>query len=114
MSGVYHEPEGYLFQERDGHDGKSFGTNSQLSGHMIIECKEKLKVSLKQNESEFSYYILEGDGYFVLDKEKNAVAKGDLVLVTPGTKYTFGGQLKMLLIDTPHWYKGQEEVFHEG
>lgn len=111
MSGVYHEPSEYLFQDRDRHDGKTFGTDSEKSQHMIIECDDKLKVSLRENESEFSYYIISGGGYFVLEGQKQDVKIGDLILVTPGTKYTFGGKLKMLLINTPRWSKEQEEVF---
>ena len=114
MSGVYHEPKEYLFKNRDGHSGKTFGTDSEKSQHMIIECDEKLEVSLRESISEFSYYIVSGEGYFALDGDRQDVKVGDLILVSPGTTYTFGGKLKMLLINTPRWSKEQEEVFREG
>ncbi len=110
MQYVYHEPDEYGFKDRDGHDGKFFGTNSDKTQHLIIECRDKLKVALTQSETEFNYYVIEGNGYFILNGDKQDVAKGDLVVVPPGTKYTFGGQLKMLLINTPKWSAEQEEV----
>lgn len=114
MSGVYHEPAEYLFRDRDGHDGKTFGTDSPTTQHLIIECRDRLTVSMRQNACEFSYYVIEGNGYFMLDGEKRDVNRGDLVLVSPGTKYSFGGNLRMLLINTPRWNEEQEEVFHEN
>ncbi|MDB5169812.1 MAG: hypothetical protein JWN82_208 [Candidatus Saccharibacteria bacterium] len=110
MQYIFHEPTDYIFKDRDGHDGKSFGTNSKTSGHLIIECTDKLTVALTQNEVEFNYYVIAGNGYFILNDEKQAVSTGDLVVIPPKTKYTFGGQLKMLLIQTSPWSADQETV----
>lgn len=110
MQYVFNEPEEYGFQDRDGHDGKFFGTQSQITNHMIIECADRLTVRLKENKSEFSYYIIEGEGFFEIKDEKLFVKASDLVVIPPGTIYSFGGHLKMLLINTPHWSKDQEEV----
>jgi mannose-6-phosphate isomerase-like protein (cupin superfamily) len=110
MKYVFHEPNDYKFRDVNGHHGKSFGTDSPKTNHLIIECDDKLSVSLIQRESEFNYYIIKGDGYFVINEDRSAVKTGDLVVIPPGTKYTFGGKLKMLLINTPHWSKEQEEI----
>ena len=110
MQYIFHEPNEYSFKDRDGHDGKFFGTNSPLTQHMIIECNDKLTAVLTEREAEYTYYLLKGEGYFVLNGDKQEVAKGDLVVIPPGTKYTFGGKLKMLLINTPRWSAEQEEV----
>lgn len=109
---IYHEPSEYGFKDVNGHDGKFFGTDSRTS-HLIIECKDKLTVSLIQNKVEFNYYILEGEGYFILEDKKQTVNKGDLVVIPPGTKYSFGGKLKMHLINTPHWSQEQETIIQE-
>jgi mannose-6-phosphate isomerase-like protein (cupin superfamily) len=111
---IFHEPKEYGFRDRDGHDGKFFGTDSPTTQHMIVECTNKLTVHYTQKKVEFSYYITEGSGYFVLNGDKQVVAKGDLVVVPPGTKYTFGGKLKMLLINTPHWSSDQEVIEQIG
>jgi len=110
MQYVYSEPSGYGFRDVNGHHGKFFGTKSPNTNHLIIECDDKLTVSLIQNDCEFDYYILEGEGYFVFNDEKQKVKQGDLVVVPPGTKYSFGGKLKMLLINTPHWSQDQETI----
>lgn len=110
MQYVYHEPDEYGFKDRDGHDGKFFGTSSNKTQHLIIESKDKLAVELTQNKAEFDYYVIEGRGYFVINGDKQDVTKGDLIVVPPGTRYTFGGQLKMLLINTPKWSADQEVV----
>lgn len=110
MQYIYHEPSEYGFQNQDGHSAKFFPTESPYTKHLIIECDEKLTVSLVQHESEFDYYVLEGTGYFMINDEKQMVAKGDLIVLPPGTKYTFVGRLKMLLINAPKWTPEQEEV----
>ena len=110
---IYHEPTAYAFRNVNGHHGKSFGTNSPRTGHLIIECKDKLTVSLIQNKVEFDYYITEGVGYFIFDDKKQTVKSGDLVVIPPGTNYSFGGKLKMLLINTPHWSKEQQTIIPE-
>jgi mannose-6-phosphate isomerase-like protein (cupin superfamily) len=110
MQYIFSEPSDYGFRDVNGHDGKFFGTSSPRTNHLIIECKDKLTVSLVQHESEFNYYVLRGEGYFILNDEKQAVKQGDLIVIPPGTKYSFGGTLKMLLINTPHYTPEQEEV----
>lgn len=112
MSFVVHEPAEYSFRDVNGHHGKRLYT-SAFKGHLIIECDEKLTVSLRQHESEFSYYVLGGDGYFILDGEREVVKSGDLVVVPVGSTYTFGGKLKMLLVNAPHWSSKQEEVLYD-
>lgn len=110
MQYVYHEPDEYGFKGQDGHDAKFFGTESPRTQHLIVECHDQLRVTLTEHESEFNYYVLEGSGYFDFDGNKQAVAKGDLVVVPPNTTFTYGGQLRMLLISTPKWTADQEDV----
>ena len=81
MQYVFHEPSDYGFRDRDGHDGKFFGADSAFSQHMIIEYDEK-----------------------------QIVTQGDLFVIAPGTRCSFGGKLKMLLINTPKWTAEQEIV----
>ena len=109
MQYVFREPDEYSFKDRDGHDGKIFATGSAMSGHLIIECHDKLRVLQTENESEFNYYILKGEGYFIFNGERQEVVAGDLVVVPPGTQFSFGGQLRMLLTVTPPWKPEQEE-----
>jgi mannose-6-phosphate isomerase-like protein (cupin superfamily) len=108
MKYVFEEPKEYTFKDRDGHSGKKFLTNSNQSDHLIIECNDKLTIALTQQKSEFNYYVIEGEGYFIMDDVKETVTKGDLIVIHPGTKFTFGGKLKMLLNNSPKWSTDQE------
>lgn len=110
MKYVFSEPNEYGFKNINGHSGKFFGTDSPRTNHLIVECEERLTVSLVQHESEFTYYVLEGKGYFTINSQEQPVARGDLIVLPPNTKYTFGGKLKMLLINTPRYTPEQEEV----
>jgi mannose-6-phosphate isomerase-like protein (cupin superfamily) len=114
MKYIFHEPTEYAFRDKNGHHGKFFSTDSPTTNHLIIECDDKLTVSLIQHESEFNYYIVEGEGYFIFDNAQQAVQSGDMIVIPPGTKYRFGGKLKMLLINTPHWRKEQEEQIKDA
>ncbi len=113
MQYIFPEPSEYGFRNVNGHDGKFFGTKSPRTNHLIIECHDKLTVSLIQSESEFNYYILKGAGYFMLNEEKQVVKEGDLVVIPPGVKYSFGGELKMFLVNTPHWSQAQEMIVRD-
>lgn len=113
MSFVYHEPASYAFRDRDGHSGKMLATSAQKD-HLVIECDEKLTVTLRQHESEFSHYNLDGAGYFIIDDVRETITKGSLVVVPAGTAYTIGGKLRMLLVATPHWSSEREEKIYES
>ena len=110
MKFVHKEPKKYAFVDRDGHSGKIFGTDSDKTNHLIIECKKELNVVLMQQESEFNYYILKGSGVFTIDDVNYKVDVSDLVVIPPKHSYTFSGDLKMLLINTPHYNKEKETV----
>ena len=114
MQYVYHEPDEYGFKDQDGHDAKFFGTESPRTQHLIVECHGQLRVTLTEREAEFNYYILEGSGSFTFNGERQAVAKGNLVVIPPNTAFSFGGQLRMLLISAPRWTADQEAVTRQG
>ncbi len=114
MKYIFSEPDSYGFKDVNGHNGKFFGAESPLTSHLIIECEDKLTVSLVQHKSEFTYYILESSGgYFTINDQRQPVTPGDLVVLPPNTKYTFGGKLRMFLINTPRYTPDQEEIIKE-
>ncbi len=112
---IFNEPKDYAFQDRNGHSGKVYKTCSKHTDYLIIECQEKLTCSFVERVSERSYVVLEGKGYFLFNnEEKQAVAQGDIVVIPAGTRYSFGGTLKMLLLDVPRWSNDQEEIYPEA
>ena len=72
-----------------------------IKGHDVFQISKKLYRT---------YYILEGNGYFIIDNHKYDVVPGMLVEIPPDVEYTYSGTMKILLISNPHWFKGNEEI----
>lgn len=111
MSHVFKEPTNYKFRDVNGHHGKVFEVDSHLVDPLIIECDKELTVTLQEKEVERVYYIISGEGYFIVDEEKEEVTAGNLVHIPTNSIFTFGGKLKMLLVDAPRW-SAEQEVVH--
>jgi len=74
-------PAGVVYQETE-------------SGHAEEFCHEK---------SAFVYYIIEGEGRFVIGGVEHAVRGGDVVVVPPGNSIYFLGRLRQVLVTVPPW-----------
>ncbi|MCA2220281.1 hypothetical protein [Nonomuraea aurantiaca] len=109
---VFSEPRDWSF-EKLGHRGKLFEPNGHLrsSSHLIVEIDGRLPAWLRQLECDFVYYILDGEGTFLIEDRKEHCGQGDLVTVPKGAKFSYEGSgLRMLLSSTPPWESGQEQV----
>lgn len=47
------------------------------------------------------YYILHGEGKFILDGSEHLVTKGQLIEIPPGVSFDYVGKMEMLLIMEP-------------
>ena len=54
-------------------------------------------------------YIIEGSGKVVVEEKEVKLEEGDLVLIEPGEKYFWEGNLKMFVPCTPAWYPEQHK-----
>ena len=54
-------------------------------------------------------YIIEGSGRAVVEEKEVKLNKGDLVLIEPGEKYFWEGNLIMFVPCTPAWYPEQHK-----
>lgn len=61
------------------------------------------------HKSAFIYYILEGSGTYFVDGEPHEVEATDVIMVPPGKKIYFKGNLKQLCITAPAWEEHEEE-----
>ena len=52
-------------------------------------------------------FIIEGQGKLVIEGQEAELGQGDLVLIEPGEKYFWQGNLKMFIPCTPAWYPEQ-------
>jgi mannose-6-phosphate isomerase-like protein (cupin superfamily) len=73
------------------------------------ETKQGHTEEFIHNKSAFIYYILEGQGtYYIDDKPYHAEAT-DVIMVPPGKKIYFNGNLKQLCITAPAWEEEYEQ-----
>jgi len=59
-------------------------------------------------ESYYIYYIYEGTGLFVLNDEEVKAKATDLIVIPPGTRIHYFGEMKMVLTVTPA-FKAENE-----
>ena len=52
-------------------------------------------------------YIIHGIGRLVIEDKETKINSGDMMLIFPGEKYYFEGELEMLMPCTPAWYPEQ-------
>jgi mannose-6-phosphate isomerase-like protein (cupin superfamily) len=64
---------------------------------------------LRTDHSTRLYYVVEGDGWFVLgEKPEVAIHVGDVVVVPRGTTYALGGELTYLVVNGPGFAPGDD------
>jgi mannose-6-phosphate isomerase-like protein (cupin superfamily) len=64
---------------------------------------------LRTDRSTRLYYVVEGEGWFVLgDEPAVAVRMGDSVVVPRGTSYELGGELTYLVVNGPGFVSGDD------
>ncbi|MFC6080338.1 cupin domain-containing protein [Sphaerisporangium aureirubrum] len=108
---VFPEPSDWNF-DKLGHRGKLFDANASVmrSSYLIVEIDGQLPSWLTQHMCDFVYYVLDGTGTFVVEGRTERCVQGDLVTVPAGSRFTYQGNLRMLLTSTPPWTAGQEEL----
>jgi len=56
---------------------------------------------VKSTVNDRFYYIIEGDGIFIIDNKESKVEKGDLIVIPKNTEYDFSGKIQLLLVHVP-------------
>jgi len=108
---ILKKPSPYSF-EKVGIKGRKFSVAdiTDKTGVCIIETEKGHETTIIEHKCDFIYYILEGDGYFEINGQREDFVKEDLVVIPAGSKFTYKGACKMLLITTPGFYPEQEET----
>jgi mannose-6-phosphate isomerase-like protein (cupin superfamily) len=55
-------------------------------------------------------YVVKGQGILSVNDEQLDLSEGDMVLILPGEKYFFEGELKMLMPCSPAWRPEQHKI----
>lgn len=108
---VIKEPNDFSFS-KVGIKGKIFPTDllTQNASYVLVETKLGHETTIIEHDSDFIYYVLEGNGYFIINEVRNECSKGDLIVIPKGAKFTYKGNMKFLLTCTPPWTMEQEET----
>lgn len=110
---VIKEPKEFSF-EKVGIKGKIFPITNlvQSTSLVLVETQLGHETTIIEQASDFIYYILEGNGYFVINNLKEECFHGDLIVIPARTKFTYKGTFKMLLSCTPPWREEQEKTLN--
>jgi mannose-6-phosphate isomerase-like protein (cupin superfamily) len=54
-------------------------------------------------------FVVEGEGKLTIGEKEYGLAEGDAVLILPGEKYFFDGNLKILVPCSPAWFPEQHK-----
>jgi mannose-6-phosphate isomerase-like protein (cupin superfamily) len=105
----------YVYSEEEARHISKHGIDLTLYGPINKDIDFK-RISVKEghfeefkNTSWFIYYILQGNGIFVLNDEQIEVKQGDIVSIPPNTRIHYFGKLELTLIVTPPW-KAENET----
>ncbi len=108
---VIHEPDDVSFS-KVGIEGRIFPIDTLRNDleFILVDTEKGHETTIVEHESIFTYYVLEGSGYFEVEDSREGCQKGDLIVIPPGRKFTYKGKLKLALIVTPPWREEQEET----
>jgi len=101
--------------EKVGIKGKIFPMDNltEKTSFVLVDTEMGHETTIIERDSDFIYYILEGNGYFIVNGVKEQCSQGDLVVIPAGKKFTYKGKLKLLLSCTPPWKEEQEETISD-
>lgn len=95
--------------QKHGVDLTIYGGETPEANTVLVSVKEGHFEEFKNVRSQFSYYIIKGEGTFVLDDEKVEVNATDLIVAPPGTRIHYFGAMVLLLTVSPAFNEQDEQ-----
>lgn len=107
--------------EWEGIEARSYTSEEDLdSASAIVFEVNGNHGKVKSTVSDRVYYVIEGKGKFVTDKQEVLVKATDVILVPKNTPYDYQGEMKLFLVHVPAFdpngevllekKKGREEI----
>ena len=89
--------------------GYSFGPLKQKDLEIYyIEVERGHDMFMVSRKITRTYYVLSGNGYFIVDDKRYNVSVGMLVEVPPKVEYCYSGKMTLLGISKPRWFRGND------
>lgn len=77
---------------------------------LAVSQAEEHSETTKNIESDRVYYVLEGKLVVTKEDEEYVVREGDVIFISKDTKYHFEGTFKAILINSPAFDPGNEQI----
>jgi mannose-6-phosphate isomerase-like protein (cupin superfamily) len=92
-----------------------YPTENDVEHAAVVYQETKIGHSqeFRHNRSAFIFYIIEGAGVWVIEDEEFPVQATDVVIVPPGRRFYYTGNLKQVCITAPAWTAEHEEIIRE-
>lgn len=97
-----------LQTHKHGVDLTIYGSDTPEANVVFVSVDEGHFEEFYNAKSHFMYYIVEGNGTFVLDDENIEASATDLIVVPPNTRIHYFGTMKMVLTVTPAFQEQDE------
>lgn len=65
------------------------------------------------HKSAFLYYIISGKGVFIIEDIEYPVSETDVVMIPPGTRFYYKGNMKQILVTAPAWEESSEVIIRK-
>jgi mannose-6-phosphate isomerase-like protein (cupin superfamily) len=110
----FNKTTGYEFDRGDV-KGFSFNTKDQFArmSAALFTCHGK-HPDMKNSSSDRVYFVIEGRGEFNIDGEKFIVNKEEIIIVPKNTRYSYKGDMKCLLVNSPAFDREKEIIFNKN
>lgn len=86
----------------------NFNNDSSYANVLYQETDKGHSEEFYHEKSAFIFYILKGKGTWVIEGKEYPVEATDVVIVPPGKRFYYKGNLKQILVTTPAWEEKYE------
>jgi chemotaxis methyl-accepting protein methylase len=108
MPYLHRIPKGVSFKDH-GVSGHTFGPLDQKGLQIYyIESEKGHDAFIVSKSITRTYFVISGNGYFTINRDRYSVQTGDLVEVPAKVEYSYSGRMTLLCISIPRWYNGND------
>ncbi|KDE54625.1 cupin domain-containing protein [Methanoculleus sp. MH98A] len=94
--------------EKHGVRMRVYAAEGAPAGVVYLETESGHAEEFLHEKSAFIYYIVEGEGIYVIGGVEHRVGAGDVVVVPPGNSIYFVGRFRAVLVTVPAWEESGE------
>jgi mannose-6-phosphate isomerase-like protein (cupin superfamily) len=101
---IYKKNEAVTF-EKQGVTMRVYNTGEQCAEAAVVyqETQKGHAEEFYHSKSNFIFYIIEGAGTWFIEDEPFEVESGDVIIIPPGKRFYYKGDLKQICVTAPAW-----------